>query len=758
MKSVTHLLDEYTAFPRMTFRTILLRESWDLSSALRLIMNRTGWLALALTLGTLCACSHKPNRKPNEGRWRDWPVYSGGPDSIHYSGLAQINRSNVKQLQVAWTFDAADSWSGSEMECNPIVVNRVLYATTARADVIALDAATGKLRWRFDPAAREHVRLIDSKMRSRAVTYWSDGKDQRIFSAARQYLYSLDAQTGKPVESFGAAGRIDLRDDLPRDDLGRDTEDWVTMTSPGIVYRDLLIVGSSVSETLPAALGDIRAYDVRTGKLRWSFHAVPRPGEFGYETWPKDAWKYTGAANDWAGFSLDAKRGLVFVPTGSAAYDFYGANRVGNDLFANSLIALKADTGERVWHFQTVRHDIWDRDLPAQPSLVTVQRDGHDVDAVAQTTKSGFVFLFDRESGKPLFPIEYRKYPGSDLDGEVAADSQPLPTTPPPFARQQLTEDMLTQRTPQAHEDALNRFRKVRSGGQFVPGSREGTVIFPGFDGGGEWGGAAFDPSTHLLYVNANEMAWILRMLPQKQSRGAESGKSIYLRECAACHKANLQGTPPEFPSLVGLRGRYSEGDISAFVSQGGGRMPSFARLGADGLHAVVNYVYTGQDIRAKNSISSTSDMRYVSDGYNRFLDPDGYPAIQPPWGTLTAINLDTGKIVWQRPLGEYPELAAQGMKDTGSENYGGPVVTAGGLLFIAATSYDNKIRAFDRDSGDVLWEATLPAAGNATPATYQVDGRQFVVIAAGGGKAQKRSGIVQPASAAIYVAYALPK
>jgi len=713
-------------------------------------MNRFCWLGLALTLVALCSCSHQRN----ESRWREWRVYSGGPDSIHYSSLTQINRSNVKQMQVAWTFDAGDASPGSEMECNPIVVNGALYATTARADVIALDAASGKLRWRFDPADFEHVRLIGNKIRSRGVTYWADdnGKDQRIFSAARQYLYSLDAQTGKPIASFGTAGRIDLRDDL-----GRDNRDWVTMTSPGIVYKDLLIIGSTVSETLPAALGDIRAYDIRSGKLRWSFHTVPRPGEFGYDTWPMDAWKYTGAANGWAGLSLDVTRGLVFVPTGSASYDFYGANRVGDDLFANSLIALKADTGERVWHFQTVRHDIWDRDLPAQASLVTVRQNGHDVDAVAQTTKSGYVFLFDRENGKPLFPIEYKSYPASDLDGEVAAETQPLPTTPPPFARQQLTEDMLTQRTPGAHQDALERFRKVRSAGQFVPGSREGTVIFPGFDGGAEWGGAAFDPSTHLLYVNANEMAWILRMLPQEPSRGIVSGKSLYLRECATCHKANMQGAPPEFPSLVKLSDRYSENDVASFVSQGGGRMPGFARLGAEGLHAVVNFVYSGEDTRVANSLASTSDMKYISDGYNRFLDPDGYPAIQPPWGTLSAINLDSGKMAWQRPLGEYPELAAQGLKDTGSENYGGPIVTAGGLLFVAATNYDNKIRAFDKDSGALLWEATLPAAGNATPASYEVNGRQFIVIAAGGGKAQKRSGI-SPASAAIYIAYALPQ
>lgn len=682
----------------------------------------------------------------------DWPVYSGGPESTHYSKLNQVNRDNVKNLQVAWTFDSGDAFPGSENECNPIIVNGVLYATTPKLNVVALDASTGKQLWRFDPNAG--IRVV-GKMRSRGVTYWPDEntpaadqevKDSRIFVAVRQYLYALNAQTGKPIEDFGVAGRIDLREDL-----GRNPRNWVTMTSPGIVYRDLIILGSSMGETLPGSPGDIRAYDVRSGKLRWSFHTIPHPGEFGYETWPKRAWTYSAAANDWTGLSLDSKRGLVFAATGSAAADFYGANRAGDNLFANAVIALKADTGERVWHFQTVRHDIWDRDLPAPPSLVTVTRNGQSADAVAQTTKSGFVYLFDRETGAPLFPVEYKKYPKSDLDGEVTADAQPLPAQPEPFARQMLTADMLTERTPQAHAEALARFQQLRSDGQFVPGSREGTIIFPGFDGGAEWGGAAFDPDTHLLYVNANEMAWILRMIEPKPITGITSGKKIYLHECAACHGASLKGSPPEFPSLVGLNNRYPESAVSALVSQGAGRMPSFARLGDDQLHAVVDYVYNGKDRSTRSRGPSITDPKFVSDGYNRFLDSDGYPAIQPPWGTLTAINLDTGKFAWHHPLGEYPELAAKGMRNTGTENYGGPIVTAGGLLFIAATSFDNKFRAFDKDSGEILWESTLPAAGNATPSTYEVAGRQYVVIAAGGGKGK---GV--PSGASI-VAYALP-
>jgi len=485
--------------------------------------------------------------------------------------------------------------------------------------------------------------------------------------------------------------------------------------------------------------------------LRWSFHTIPHPGELGYKTWPKTAWTYSGAANNWPGMSIDAKRGIVFVPTGSAASDFYGANRIGDDLFANCLIALNAETGKRIWHFQFVHHDIWDRDPPSAPALVTVKRNGQDVDAVAQTTKQGYVFLFDRATGKPLFPIKNRKYPPSDLEGEVTAKEQPLPELPAPFARQKLTADMITTRTPEAHQEALERFTKLRSDGQFIPGSTQGTIIFPGFDGGAEWGGGAFDPTTGLLYVNANEMAWVLRLVPQKPRTGEANGREIFLRNCSACHRADRTGAPPEFPSLIGLSDRYEEGSVKQLIAQGQGRMPGFANLGHDQLQAVFEYVYYGKETTVKDSGPSPLDAKYISDGYNKFLDKDGYPAIQPPWGTLTAIDLNSGKTVWKIPLGEYPELAAQGLTGTGSENYGGPVVTAGGLLFIGATNYDKVFRALDKTTGKVLWQTTLPAAGNATPSTYEVNGRQYIVIAAGGGKSPAPSG-------GSLVAFALPK
>jgi quinoprotein glucose dehydrogenase len=684
-----------------------------------------------------------PSHAQPADSFRTWSVFGGGTDNIHYSSLDQINRDNVHSLQVAWTFDSGDQHPKSEMECNPIVVDGVLYATTPNGDVVALDAATGGVQWRFD--ATEGLRNI-GKVRNRGVTYWADGADRRIFVGVRQYLVSLDAATGKPITAFGKAGRVDLREGL-----GREPLNWVTMTSPAVVYKDLVIVGGAMSETLPASPGDIRAYDVHSGQLRWSFHTIPHPGELGYQTWPKDAWTYSGAANNWPGMSIDLKRGIVFVPTGSAASDFYGANRVGDDLFATSLIALDAGTGKRIWHFQFVHHDIWDRDPPSAPALVTVKRNGHDVDAVAQTTKQGYVYLFDRESGRPLFPIKSRKYPPSDLEGEVTAKEQLLPLLPAPFARQKLTADMITTRTPEAHQEALERFNKLRSDGQFIPGSTQGTIIFPGYDGGAEWGGGAFDPTTGLFYVNANEMAWVLRLVPQKPRTGEANGREIFLRNCSACHRADRTGAPPEFPSLIGLADRYEEGSVKELIAQGQGRMPGFANLGHDQLQAVFEYVYYGKETTVKDSGPSPLDVKYISDGYNKFLDKDGYPAIQPPWGTLTAIDLNSGKTVWKIPLGEYPELAAQGLTDTGSENYGGAVVTAGGLLFIGATNYDKVFRALDKTTGKVLWQTTLPAAGNATPSTYEVNGREYIVIAAGGGKSPAPSG-------GSLVAFALPK
>lgn len=668
---------------------------------------------------------------------RDWPVYGGSAGNTHYSSLAQINRGNVKDLQVAWTFDTGEQGG---LQTNPIIVDGVLFAITPTEKIFALDAATGKLLWKFDSG-------MEVRQPDRGLAYWSDGHDKRIIVGILNFVYALDAATGKPIESFGQHGRIDLREGLGREPASAQS---VSLTSPPIVYRDLFIVGGRNPESLPAPPGDIRAFDVRSGKVRWTFHIIPHPGEFGYDTWPKDAWKTSGAANNWAGMSLDVARGILYVPTGSAAFDFYGPDRLGDDLFANCLIALNAATGERLWHFQGVRHDLWDRDFPSPPVLLTVKRDGKSIDAVAQPSKQGFLFLFNRLTGESLFPIEYRDYPPSSLAGEVAARQQGLPTKPAPYSRQVFTEAMLTQRTPAAHAWALDKFRTFRSEGQFVPFSvGKDTVVFPGFDGGAEWGGSAVDPETGILYLNANDIVWTGALAETTMQKSA---KAIYAGQCAMCHGDNRQGSPPALPSLVAIADRLTRHQISVTIQEGKGRMPGFPNLSGEQVDALIEFLATGKDTDLSYNGPLLPSMKYHLTGYRRFLDPDGYPAVEPPWGTLNAINLNTGEYAWKIPFGEYPELAAQGMKNTGTENYGGPVLTAGGLLFIGATVFDKKFRAFDKSTGELLWETTLPFAGNATPATYAVNGRQYVVIAAGGGRDYRSK------SGGLYVAFALPK
>jgi quinoprotein glucose dehydrogenase len=670
---------------------------------------------------------------------RGWSAYGGGPEQMRYSSLTQINRTNVRQLERAWTYDSGESGG---LQTQPIVADGVLYAYSPTQKTFALRAETGEHLWTFDPHA-------EGRGPNRGVMYWSNGTERRVFAAADQYVYALDAATGKPIETFGEKGRIDLRLDLGRDPDLR--EQSVRLTSPGVVYKDTIIIGGRVSEGLPASPGDIRAYDVRTGKLRWAFHTIPHPGEFGYESWSKESWTVNGGANSWPGMALDEARGVVYAPTGSAAADFYGADRSGDNLFANSLIALDANTGQRLWHFQVVRHDIWDRDLPSPPTLATLKRNGRSIDAVVQATKHGYVFVFDRTNGKPLFPIDYRKFPGSGVPGETAADTQPIPTAPKPFARQRLTKGMLTERTPEAHQWTLERFSAFRGGGLFIPFSvGSDTIIFPGYDGGAEWGGQAFDPETALYYVNANDLAWTGALAPNDAGQGS---RALYLQNCASCHRDDRVGAPPQIPSLVEVGQRKSRPEIAAIIRQGGARMPGFAYMQRASIDALIDYLTTGEDRPAPASPPAAMLEAYRFTGYKKFLDPEGYPAVAPPWGTLNAINLNTGQYAWTIPFGEYPELAAKGMKDTGTENYGGPAVTAGGLVFIGATNFDHKFRAFDKMTGKLLWETTLPFSGNGTPAIYEVNGRQFVVIAAGGGK--DRPG--KP-SGGVYCAFALPR
>ncbi|GJG85285.1 hypothetical protein tb265_04660 [Gemmatimonadetes bacterium T265] len=718
--------------------------------------------AAALFAVLVCTSGRLPGGPPSPVPATDWRVTGGEPGNTHYSPLAQITRENVRQLSVAWVYHTGDAPPGGhlEIQATPVVVAGVLYTTTPALAVVALRADSGTPLWRFDPfagrARGSHV--------NRGVVYWAESGDRRIFFTAGRRLYALDAATGRPIPTFGDSGSVDLAVGL-----GRDVGDaQLLATSPGVIYHDLLIQGTRVGEGEGSAPGHVRAYDVRTGKIRWTFHTIPQPGEPGHETWPAGAERTAGGANSWAGMAVDVARGLVYVPTGSATPDFYGGARLGQDLYANTLLALDAATGERRWHFQTVHHDLWDRDLPAAPNLVTVTRDGRPVDAVAQITKTGFVFLFDRLTGRPLFPVEERPFPASDLRGERAWPTQPVPLRPAPFTRQTVTEADLTDRTPDAHAAVLRRFRTFRPGGLFTPPSRAGSVVMPGFDGGGEWGGAAVDRETGVLYVNGSDVPWIAAMRPTSRvvaSAAPRTGAAVYAATCAGCHKADRRGDGDRVPSLVGVAARLTTAQVARVVAHGRGFMPAFAGLPEAERAAVVAYVRgdpppappprTPRDdsphaaeLAASRARPNTAPYEFA--GYERWKDPDGYPAVKPPWGTLNAIDLNTGAYRWRIPLGDHPELSAARGGPTGTEQYGGPVVTAGGLVFIAATS-DEKFRAFDKATGRLLWEAPLPAAGYATASTYAVVGRQYVVIAAGGGKLGTKSGDA-------YVAFALPE
>ncbi|MEX2044865.1 MAG: PQQ-binding-like beta-propeller repeat protein, partial [Opitutus sp.] len=668
---------------------------------------------------------------------RDWPDYLGDAANSHYSPLRQIDRSNVTRLQPAWTFNTGDALPNSQIQCNPLIVDGVLYGSSPQLRLFSLDAATGREHWRFDPFAVGRD-AGGGRGVNRGLVLVREGRRKVLYYTAGPFLYAVDAEDGTLVRSFGEGGRVDLLQGLGRDVSGLS----IVATTPGAVFRDLLIVSTRVGEGPgPSAPGHIRAYDLNTGERRWIFHTIPWPGEFGHDTWPEGAWREAGGANCWAGMAIDQDRGLVFVPTGSAAFDFWGGNRAGDNLFANCLLALDAMTGERRWHFQFVRHDLWDRDLPAPPVLCEVRRDGRTIAAVAQVTKSGHAWVFDRETGESLFPWHEVRVPGSMLAGEKSSPTQPFPLGPEPFARQVFTEEEATDRTPAAREAVLARLRQIDRHEPFAPPSTRGTVVLPGFDGGAEWGGAAVDPDG-ILYVNSNEMAWILQMIPA-DVLDASLGESLYTQLCTACHGPDRAGNAAQnIASLVGLETRMKAAEITSLLDTGRGVMPAFRFLKPPQRAALIDYLLGGAGAPAASSDPGSGGVPggpeapdavipFTTAGYNRFFDPDGYPALRPPWGTLNAINLHTGEYVWRRPLGELPELTAQGIPPTGTENYGGPLVTAGGLLFIAATK-DEKFRAFDTATGGLLWEFALPAGGYATPATYAVNGRQYVVIACG--------------------------
>ena len=674
----------------------------------------------------------------------DWPTYLGDKGRSLYSPLRQINRSNVTQLKVAWTYDTGDK---GEYQANNLVVQGVLYTASPTRKVIALDAATGRELWKWDPTPE---RSGAGRGRQRGLVFWQNksGGEQRLFTAVGNYLFALDLKTGAPLRTFGENGSIHLGTGLDADGPPN-----VGLNTPGVIYQDLLIIGGI------GGPGAMRALDVRTGQRRWIFHLIPRPGEVGYETWPKEAYKTATGLMPWCGQSLDDKRGILYVATKTAEPDFYGGERHGMNLFANSLVALEAASGKRLWHFQIVHHDLLDKDLPCPPVLLTVKHGGKKIDAVAQGTKHGLVFVFDRVTGAPLWPIEEKPAPKSDLRGEQAWPTQPFPTKPAPLMRQHYGEADVSNLSPEARTNTLDRLRASPNFGPFPAPSLKETVMFPGFDGGMEWGGGAADPDG-MYYVNVNEIPWVVQMVETRHADGSPlvQGEREYMLYCAPCHGLDKTGNlAGGFPSLIDVDKRRPRDQIAQITRQGAGRMPAFDQIPEAQREAILDYVLNAPPLSASRREegapapaipSKTPD--YAFGGFRRWLDNEGYPAIKPPWGTLNAVDLNTGEIKWKVPLGEYPKLKARGLPPTGTENYGGPVVTAGGLIFIGATA-DETIRAFDKHTGAVLWQASLPFGGNATPSTYMVNGRQYVVISAGGGKSGR------PAGGSL-VAFALPE
>jgi len=708
-------------------------------------MNPFRFLGYGILLLSVISCKEVKNP------YASWEVYGGGKENIHYSSLTNIDTNNIGKLEKVWEYSTGDAEKYTQIQVNPIIIKETMYGVSPKLKLFAVEAGTGKPLWTFDP-----YKVISNEVKGvgyfsmnvcRGITYFEDKDSKRLFYAAGANMFCVNASTGELIKTFGNKGMIDLHNDL-----GRDVADlYIAMTSPGIIYKDLIIIGSRVNEEATAAPGYIRAYDVHTGKLRWKFHTIPQPGEEGYESWEdKNSWKNIGGANAWAGFSLDEKTGTLFAPLGSASYDFYGGKRLGDNLFANSILALDALTGKRKWHFQTVHHDVWDRDLPTAPALVTIQKDGKSIDALAQPTKTGFVFLLDRKTGKPLHPVEERPVPDqSELAGEKLAKTQPYPTFIEPFVRQSFTEkDINPFVSADEQREIKEKLAKLNNQHLFAAPSKAGTVIFPGFDGGAEWGGVAFDPGSQILYVNANEMPWILTMVNKEKEKTKKetlekAGQRLYKTNCMTCHGNELQGSGNN-PSLKNISDKYNEADFIDLLKNGRRMMPAFGQLDKEEKEALASYILklkTGSKAFTKSGREKNSywDMPYTSTGYHKFLTKEGYPAVNIPWGSINAINLSTGKLIWKNPLGETPELKAKGIH-TGTENYGGPIVTAGGLLFIAA-SKDGMFRAYNKRTGQLLWEYPLPYPGYATPSTYSINGKQFIVIACGGGKLGSPSG-----------------
>ncbi|MEM8500128.1 MAG: pyrroloquinoline quinone-dependent dehydrogenase [Pseudomonadota bacterium] len=708
-----------------------------------------------IALAALLSACMKPSQaivrtsdaQPNE----DWPAFSGDLKARQYSVLEQINTRNAEQLVLKWRYASAQGASipaASELQLNPLIIDGVLYGRSPNHNVFAVDAASGKELWSYQPNG-DYV----GTSYMRGLASWSDGKERRLFFTNGHWLFALDTRTASLASGFGDNGVVDLRKGLGRDY----TRVSINAPSPGVVFENLLIMGSAVLETEGAAPGHIRAYDVRSGDIVWTFNTIPKPGEYGSDTWPSEYLSQAGGANAWAGLSIDRDRSMVFAPTGSPTPDFDGSKRKGKNLFGNSVIALDARTGQRRWHYQTVHHDVWDRDLSSAPTLATIQHNGQTKDVVIQASKQGVLYVLDRDTGQPVFPIEEQKVSTNGLPGQHHWPTQPKVSLPEPFTRQTFDENDLSNINEETHEYVSALFAQAKPFGYFEPVTTEKTLLNPGFYGGANWGGGAFNPRTNTYYINATEAPALIHY--EEIAMGAKEsnaqGKLAFRTYCAGCHGQTLEGFYPYAPNLRGISRRLQRSEARIAVQRGKGRMMSFAHLPEHEVETLTEYLFELDRALEKplpehsTSSEAESAVAYAFAGYTDFLDQNYYPAIKPPWGTLNAFDMATGKLLWQQTLGEHAELSEKGIAKTGTRNYGGPVVTAGGLLIIAATM-DEKLRIFDQNDGRLLWEYQLPAAGYATPSVYSVNGKQYIVIAASGGKLGTKAGDE-------YLAFALP-
>ncbi len=720
-------------------------------------------LCSAFFISSSCRFSGEEDKKRSLHQ-SDWPVYGGNKEGNRYSHLTQININNVKKLQVAWIYNSDTSigfrtgMKSSEMECQPVEVDNILYAVSPTLKLFALHAESGKKIWEFDPFKNTIPKLTYC----RGVVYWKNGEDKRILYSAGSTLYAINALTGLPIESFGTSGKIDLHTGL---DIHHDVSNlYVAATTPGIIYKNILIIGSAVSEGGDAAPGYIRGFDVISGKLKWVFHTIPEPGEPGYETWPKDANKKVGAANNWSGLTVDEKRGVVYLGTGSPGSDFYGGERAGINLFSDCILALDAASGKLNWYYQIIHHDLWDRDIPCPPNLATIVHEGKRTEVVVQATKDGLIYVLDRDSGKSIFPVEEKKVPSKGLPGEHPWPFQKFPVRPLPFSMQVFNEEDITNISAESHDYVKKIFDSTEHANKFTPPNEKGTLLF-GYSGGAEWGGNAID-SEGILFQNTNNGLWKLQMESSakhlKEMESFPEGQNLYITYCSSCHGKDKKGNGAEIPGLLQTGKHVKENEIDQIIREGRRRMPSFTQFTTGERNAIVHFLLHDQETKSDKSLSAVKQMNdrnkkktdfpylppWRAKVWTKIFDQQGYPGIKPPWGTLNAIDLNSGEYKWRIPLGEFPELTKKGIPVTGTENYGGPIVTDGGLVFIAATR-DEKIRAFDQQTGAVVWEFPLPAAGFATPITYEINGKQYLVIAAGGGRGLKSSGI--------YMAFALP-